>query len=78
MIKEDFQYYLDNQTELVSEYCNRYIVIKDKKVVGNYGTEKEAYIESTKEYELGTFLIQHCMPGTENYTQTFHSRWIFV
>jgi hypothetical protein len=26
---------------------------------------------------LGTFLIQECQPGDENYTQTFRTRVIF-
>ncbi len=28
--------------------------------------------------ELGTFLIQECTEGDSAYTQTFHSRVIFV
>lgn len=77
MLKQEFQYYIDNQNELVKKYRGKFIVIKDKQVIGVYDTEIEAYTESVKAHELGTFLIQECQPGEENYTQTFRSRVIF-
>lgn len=77
MLKQEFQYYLDHQEELVKKHLNKYLVIKDQKVVGVYETKQTAYDESTSKYELGTFLIQHCLPGTLSHTQTFHSQVIF-
>lgn len=76
-LKNELQYYIDNQTELVSQYQGKFIVIKNQTVVGYYENELEAYNESVKLYELGTFLIQEVQPGNENYTQTFRSRVIF-
>ena len=77
MLKKEFQYYLDNQEELVKKHLNKFLVIKDQKVVGVYDTKQEAYDEATSKYELGTFLIQHCLPGSLSHTQTFHSQVIF-
>jgi hypothetical protein len=77
MLKEQFQYYLDNQDEFVNKYNNKFIVIKNKEVVGSFNTEIEAYSDSVKKYELGTFLIQEVKPGNESYTQTFRTRVIF-
>jgi hypothetical protein len=77
MLQEQFFWYLDNQDELVKKYNGKFIVIKDKSVVGSYDTDSEALFESTKQYELGTFIIQKCTPGEEAYTQTFHSRVAF-
>jgi hypothetical protein len=77
MLKQEFQYYLDNQKELVEKYRGKFIVIKDKQVIGVYPTEIDAYTNSVKTNELGTFLIQECQPGEESYTQTFRSRVIF-
>ncbi|RZK01476.1 MAG: hypothetical protein EOO43_24525 [Flavobacterium sp.] len=74
MLEKDFKYYQDNQKELVKKYNGLYLIIKDCEVVGSYKTKEEAYDTATSKYELGTFLIQHCLPGTESYTQTFHSR----
>ena len=28
---------------------------------------------SSEKHEMGTFLVQKCEPGTESYTQVFHS-----
>lgn len=77
MLKKEFDFYLKNQQELVKQYNGKFIVIKDEKVVGVYDTEIEAYTEAVKTMELGTFLIQECLPGEENYTQTFRTRVIF-
>lgn len=76
-LKEDFQYYIDNQADLLSKYEGKFIVIKDKEVVGAYDSEIEAYEESQKQYELGTFLIQKVSSGPESYTQTFYSQVAF-
>lgn len=77
MLKKEFQYYLDNQEELVKQHINKFLVIKDQTIVGIYDTKEEAYDDSTSKFELGTFLIQHCLPGTLSHTQTFHSQVIF-
>ncbi len=77
MLDQEFKYYIDNQSDLVTKYKGKYLVIKDQSIVGVYNTEIEAYSEAVKIYELGTFLIQECQPGAENYTQTFRTRVIF-
>ena len=73
-IAKEFDYYLEHQDELVDEYDGKVIVVKDGKVLGSYETHTEAIVETQKHHELGTFLVQAVSPGTENYTQTFHSR----
>lgn len=74
MLKDEFEFYLNNQESLVKKYLGRFIVIKDKKVVGDFGSREEAYLESLKNYKEGSFLIQHCTPGSASTTQTYHSR----
>ncbi|KAA6300592.1 MAG: hypothetical protein EZS26_003252 [Candidatus Ordinivivax streblomastigis] len=78
MLQEQFNWYIENQEELVKKYNGKVIVIKDKTVVGAYENEYEALVESEKQYQIGTFLIQKCSPGTEAYTQNFSSRVIFA
>lgn len=73
-LKKEFEYFKQHQDELVEKYEGKFVVIADEKVLGTYGSEMEAYRESQKSHPLGTFLIQKCIPGTEGYTQTFHSR----
>lgn len=77
MLEKEFKYFIDNQAELVKKYLGKYIVIKNQKVIGSYITTIEALENSLKDHERGTFLIQHCLPGTDSYTQTFHSRVVF-
>lgn len=76
MLEKEFEYYIKNQEELVKKYKGKFLVIKDEKVVGDYIDKVTAYNEGIKKYELGTFLIQQCLPGKDNYTQTFTSRII--
>lgn len=76
MLEKEFKYYKENQIELLKKYKGRFLVIKDEKIVGDYKDKETAYNESAKKYELGTFLIQQCLPGKDNYTQTFTSRII--
>ena len=73
-IRENFEYYLSHQQELVSKYAGKYIVIHDCEVIGDYDNELKAIEETSKKYELGTFLVQKCEPGNNSYTQTYHSR----
>ena len=76
-LQKEFEYYLAHQDDLVSKHMGKYIVIKDSKVLGAYDSEIEAIRQTSKEHELGTFLVQKCEPGNQSYTQTFHSRVAF-
>ena len=77
VLQDQFQYYLDHQEDLLKEHDGKFVVIKDFELVGSYDTELEAYRDSIRKYELGTFLIQECTPGDKSYTQTFRTRVIF-
>jgi hypothetical protein len=75
---EEFKYYLEHQSELVEKYNGKFVVVKDHEVIGVFDSELEAIRETSKNHELGTFLVQKCEPGAESYTQTYHSRVAFV
>ena len=76
MLEKEFQYYKEHQDELVKTHYAKYIIIKDQLVYGDFDSEVGAILHAKNElkFELGTFLVQHCLPGTDNYTQLFHSR----
>lgn len=78
ILEKEFQFYIEHQQELVEKYNGKYLVIKNQQVIGIYNTEIEAIKQSSKEHELGTFLVQKCEPGKDSYTQTYHSRVIFA
>lgn len=77
MLKEEFEYYISHQNELLKKYAGKFLVIKNKSVIGVYDSEIDAYTETVKQEEAGTFLIQECQPGNESYTQTFRTRVVF-
>lgn len=76
MLKKEFKYYLEHQDELVKQYFGKFIVLKGGQVIGVYSSHSEAYNETVKKEDLGTFLIQHCLPGKDSHSQTFHSQVI--
>lgn len=61
----------------VKKYNGKFIVIKNRSVIGVYDDQATAVSETKKTHELGTFLVQKVEPGSEVYTQTFHSRVVF-
>ena len=78
LLEKEFSYYKEHQEELVKKYNGKFIVIKNCEVVGAYDSEVEALEKATQKHELGTFLVQKCEPGSESYTQTYHSRVTFA
>jgi hypothetical protein len=77
-LKREFEYYLAHQEELVQKYNGKVIAIKDQRVLGAYQDAATAVAETRKKYELGSFLVQKVEPGSDSYTQTFHSRVAFA
>ena len=76
-LEKEFEYYLKNQDELVKEHNGKYLVIVGHRVVGAYDSYENAYIENWQKYRPGTFLIQKCSPGAQDYTLTFYSNVAF-
>ena len=77
MLDKEFKYYLENQKAFVRKYNGKHLVIKGRGIIGVYDTTENAYTTTVKDHKPGTFLIQLCSPGKENYTQVFNSRATF-
>ena len=77
-LEKEFNYYLENQDELVKNYNGKFVVIKDCNVIGAFDSELEAIEKVSEKHELGTFLVQKCEPGSESYSATYHSRVLFA
>ena len=73
MIKELFQFYLENQNDLVKKYNGKYLVITKDGVAKAYDSEPQGYYDAVKRFGLGNFIIQLCTPGDSAYTQHFFS-----
>lgn len=78
ILEEEFDYYIENQDEIVKLYNGRVVVVKGMKIIGDYDSEAEAVSETAKAYEIGTFLVQRCSPGSTDYTAVFNSRVRFL
>lgn len=76
-LEKEFDFFVRNQKELVKKYKGKFIAIKDNKVLGSYNSMPEAVKETSKYEDLGTFLIQKCIPTDKAYTRTYHSRISF-
>ena len=72
-VNNEFRYYLDNQDDFVKKYDGKVIVLKNHEVLGTYDTELDAIVETRKEHEPGTFMVQKVSEGEEDYTVTIHS-----
>lgn len=72
MADKNYEFFVANLKDLYKSYKNKFVVIKDEKVIGAYDSFDDAFKTTIKTEELGTFLIQQCLKeGTEvNY---FHS-----
>jgi len=77
-LEKEFDFYLSHQAELIEKFNGKFIVIKDGQVLGAYSSDQEAVEETSKNQELGTFLVQYCSHGNNNYTTHFHSRVVFA
>ncbi len=70
MLRDELAYFIANQEELVAQFSGKVLVIKEQKVIGVFNTPIEAYLETQKNHELGTFMIQRCESGVGAYTAT--------
>ena len=77
-LDQEFSYYLNHQDELVKRYKGKHIVIKGDQVLGAYNDALEAIRVTSKDHEVGTFLVQLCDSDPESTVQTFNSRVNFA
>ena len=79
LLEKEFEYFTENHSELYRLYPNRYLVIKDQKVLFDEDSVKHALEASNKSGLIpGTYIIQKCEEGVDSYTQVYHSRVTFA
>ena len=77
MFEKELAFFIDNQSELVSRYRGRVLLLKDATIAGVYDSPIDAYVAGQEKYEIGTFMIQPCEPGPSAYTVTLSSHEVF-
>ena len=76
MLEKEYDYFVSVRDRLVKEHRGEYVIIKDNETIGFYPSENAAITAMTGN-ELGTFLVQQCIPEDES-IQKYHSRAIFA
>ncbi len=77
MFERELQFFIANQDRLVAEHRGKTLVLRGEEVVSAHDTALDAYLEATKQYEPGTFMIQPCTEGADAYTVTITSHGLF-
>ena len=60
-LEREFEYYQKNMTEIREKYLGKRVVIIGEQIIAAYNDLEEAYTETAKTYEPGTFMI-HDVP----------------
>jgi hypothetical protein len=61
MLEKEFQFYEANKTAIREKYLGKQVVIVGDRIIASYDDMDEAYQETVKAYEPGTFMI-HDVP----------------
>jgi hypothetical protein len=69
VLEKEFQYFVNNQTDLFKQFPYQYLAIKDQKVIGVYDNKIDAYFQTQEEHELDSFLILFCSLNQEMFPQ---------
>ena len=60
IVNENYDWFKENLKELIKDYDDKYIVIKDKKILSSYDSYAQAYHDTITKEKIGTFIIQLC------------------
>jgi hypothetical protein len=70
----NYEWFKANLPELVKTYDDQYVVIKEKAVIAAYPSFSEAFDETLKTEEPGTFIIQLCSLDESKTMIKYYSR----
>ena len=74
----EFRFYQTNQDDMATQHNGKVIVIKNCEVIGVYDTHLEAFSETIKHHERGTFIVQQVSKSNETHAATFYSPLVRV
>lgn len=66
----DFDYFIQNYKELYQQYGHKFLAIKNKEVLGDFDSVPDAISQLSKEYEIGSYIIQECTDDDSAYRTT--------
>ena len=68
---KDYEYFINNLSELYAKYGHCFLVIKNEQVIRKYSDFKTAHDETIKTEEIGSFIIQECVDDPEKLVHRF-------
>ena len=77
-VDRNYDWFKEKMPTLVDKYDNKYVVIKNEAVIASYSSFDEAFDETLKTEEPGTFIIQLCSLDESKTTLKFYSRVRFA
>ena len=72
--RKDYEYFKAHLHEICDGHIGEYVAIKDETVLGYYKTLDEAMLETSKQFSVGTFIVQLCVKDISENSVIFHSR----
>lgn len=69
-LQEHYDFYVNNEKELVKKYAGMYIVVSDSMEVYAFEDEDLAYDFGVKNCGIGHFLLHRCVEGSLDTVQT--------
>lgn len=71
MQDSDYQWFLENYSELYDEFGASFLAIKNKNILGVYSTYADGVRETLRSEEIGTFIVQECNGNSSAYISYF-------
>ena len=68
--EQDFDWFINNQEKLYSQYGDCTLVISDKKVFGSFDSSGKALEFALKNFTVGNFIIQECSSDDSCYVES--------
>lgn len=69
MLSTEFNWFVDHRAELLAQYLDKHVVIKDQQVIASFDTEPEGYSYIVNNGLLGKALLQVCSTDEASYIQ---------
>lgn len=65
-LKEQYDYYVAHEKELLQQYIGKHLVISDSLQVFPFVNPKDAYRFGVQNFGAGHFMLHKCTPGSLN------------
>ena len=62
MLEEERRFYDENASEWLKTYANRFVVVKERELVGVFNTLDEALATGARRFGLQSFLVRQVLP----------------